>query len=170
MIKIEFENQTWTIPDSWQDIRLTDYEKWYLRKPETKQEYVQFVADVCKIDTQMLLDAPAQVFNIITDTIGFIFDNEPEPSNKVNVDGRDYFVSFSDKLTLGEWVDIESVLGSDSTGKLSEILAILCRPAGEKYNPDNADERTAIFRNLTCDKVLPLVGFFYSKREDQKRF
>ena len=51
-----------------------------------------------------------------------------------------------------------------SSSKLSEMLAILCRPAGEKYNPDLAGERQAMFGDLTCDKVLPLIGFFLLKK------
>lgn len=165
MIKLEFENTSILIPEGWHDIKLSDYEKWSGQKPETKKQYVNFVAGVCNIDANVLLEAPAQVFDIIIDAIRFIFDSEPEASNKMNIDGRDYFVSFSDKLTLGEWVDIEGVIGSESTSKLSEMLAILCRPAGEKYNPDLAAERQAMFRAMTCDKVLPLIGFFLLKKK-----
>ncbi|MDR1091322.1 MAG: hypothetical protein LBL79_09625 [Prevotella sp.] len=165
MIKLEFENMSLVIPEGWHEVKLADYERWNTQKPETKQEYVRFVADVCNVEASVLLEAPAKVFDIITGTIRFVFDSEPEPSNRVNIGGKDYFVSFSDKLTLGEWVDIESVIGSESTGKLSEMLAILCRPAGEKYNSDLAGERQAMFRNLTCDKVLPLIGFFLLKKK-----
>jgi hypothetical protein len=165
MIKIEFEHLSWEIPDSWKDIPLADYEKWYLQKPATTHEYIAFVADVCKIDAGQLLELPAQVFEAIAGAIGFVFDNEPEPSNRVNIGGKDYFVSFADKLTLGEWVDIEGVLESDSPHKLSEILAILCRPAGEKYDPDNADKHLDMFRNLPCDKALQLVSFFLLKKK-----
>ncbi|MFT4224706.1 hypothetical protein [Dysgonomonas sp.] len=164
MIKLEFENKSIVIPEGWHDIKLSNYERWNAQKPETKQEYVSFVASVCNVDAGVLLEAPAQVFDIITDAIRFVFDSEPEPSNKVNIDGKDYFVSFSDKLTLGEWVDIESIIGGESASKLSEMLAILCRPAGERYNSDLAGERQTMFADLTCDKVLPLIGFFLLKK------
>ncbi|GAB6007508.1 hypothetical protein [Dysgonomonas reticulitermitis] len=164
MIKLEFENTSIVIPEGWHEVKLADYERWNAQKPETKQEYVRFVADVCNVEANVLLEAPAQVFDIITEAIRFVFDPEPEPCNKVSIGGKDYFVSFSDKLTLGEWVDIESIIGSESISKLSEMLAVLCRPAGEKYNSDLAEERQTMFRNLTCDKVLPLIGFFLLKK------
>ncbi len=164
MIKLEFENKSIVIPEGWHEVKLADYERWNAQKPETKQEYVSFVASVCNVDAGVLLEAPAQVFDIITDAIRFVFDSEPEPSNKVNIDGKDYFISFSDKLTLGEWVDIEGIIGGESTSKLSEMLAVLCRPAGEKYDPDFAGERQTMFADLTCDKVLPLIGFFLLKK------
>lgn len=165
MIKLEFDNTSLIIPEGWHEVKLSDYERWSGQKPETKQDYVAFVANVCNVDANVLLEAPAQVFDIITDAIRFVFDSEPEPSNKINIGGKDYFVSFSDKLTLGEWVDIESIIGSESTSKLSEMLAILCRQAGEKYSPDLAEERQAMFADQTCDKVLPLIGFFLLKKK-----
>jgi hypothetical protein len=170
MIKLEFENTSLVIPEGWHEVKLADYERWNAHKPETKQEYLRFAADVCNVEVNVLLEAPIQALDIITGAIRFVSSYGPEPSDKVNIGGKDYLVSFSDKLTLGEWVDIESVIGSESTGKLSEILAIVCRPAGEKYNSDLAEERQAMFRNLTCDKMLPLISFFYSKRKDPTRF
>lgn len=169
MIKIEFNDVTIKVPDCWADIKLCDYEKWHLSKPETKAEYVQYVADVCGIDVNVLLEAPTQVFDIITENIRFVFDNEFEPANKITIDRQDYFVSLSDKLTLGEWVDIEAILGSDSPHKLSEMLGVLCRPAGEKYNIENTAARTGMFKSQPCDKVLPLISFFlFKKRESEQ--
>ena len=165
MMKIEFDNVKLDIPTSWGDINLSDYEKWYLLKPENRFEMVQYVADICKIDAKLLMQSPTQIFDIISDAIHFVFDQDFEPQNKCNIDGTDYFISFSDKLTLGEYVDIESVLESDSDNKLSELLAILCRPAGEKYNPDLTEERSLLFKNISCDKVLPLISFFLLKKK-----
>jgi hypothetical protein len=170
MIKIEFDNKKLNIPSHWEDIPLGDYERWYLHKPETKADYVDFVAEVCKIDKELLLNSPAQLFSIITDAIQFVFESEFTPVNHIEIDDKKYFVSFSDKLTLGEWIDIESVLeNEDETGKLSEILAILCRPAGEAYDPDKTAQRKELFRTQPCDKVLPLVSFFLlrKKRSDE---
>jgi hypothetical protein len=84
----------------------------------------------------------------------------------VKIDGTEYFISFADKLTLGEWVDAEGVINGESECKLSELLAILCRPVGEKYNPDLTAVRTAMFKDLPCDKALPLVSFFLSRKRE----
>lgn len=164
-MKIEFDNVCLEIPDSWKDIKLSDYERWYLLKPETKVEYIQFVADVCKIDAKILLNAPAQIFEMVTACIQFIFDVDFEQSNKIEIDKVTYLISTDKKLTLGEWVDVESTLESDSTTKLSELLAIVCRPVGEVYNPDISEERVAVFKNLTCDKTMPLIAFFLHKKQ-----
>lgn len=181
MIKIEFENNTLHVPEGWHEIKLSDYEAWNTSKPETKMDYVHFVAQVCKVDANLLLESPTELFDIIIEALDFIFDSasEPQPSHKVKIDGLDYFVSLSDKLTLGEWVDVESVLNEspedqnegegEQKGKLSEMLAILCRPAGEKYNADLTEERATMFRRQTCDKVLPLLAFFlFKKRKSEE--
>ena len=165
MIKIEFNDTKLEIPNSWQDLKLGDYEKWFMQKTQTKTDYVHFVADVCKIDAAFLLDSPAQLFEIIVQHIQFIFDTDLPPSNRANIEGEDYYVSLSDKLTLAEWVDVESVLNSESNTKISEILAVLCRPAGETYDSDKLEQRAEQFRNLTCEKALPLINFFLYKKK-----
>lgn len=164
-MKIEFDDVKLEIPGSWKDIKLAEYEKWCTLKPETRFEMVQYVADICKIDADVLLQAPTQVFNAITKAIQFIFNQDFEPVNKCSIDGKDYLISFSDKLTLGEYVDVEDVFENDGENKLSGILAILCRPEGEKYDPDLTEERKNMFKNISCDKILPLISFFLLKKK-----
>lgn len=164
MMTIEFDNQRLQVPSGWNDITLGDYEKWHLKKPQTKSDYVRYVADVCGLDADVLLNAPTQLFTVITEAIGFVFDTEFEPKCVAEIDGRKYFVSLSDKLTLGEWVDVEAVMEGDDQNKLSELLAILCRPAGEDYNSDLTAERKELFMAQSCEKLLPLVSFFLFKK------
>ena len=165
MIKVEFNDLKLEIPESWEEIKLATYERYYMQSPETKMEQVAFIAGLCNIDINILLESPTQVFNTIAGITDFVFDNELPPSNNVKISGIEYFISFADKLTLGEWVDAENVISSDSEYKLSELLAILCRPIGEKYNPDLAAGRADMFKNINCDKALPLISFFLSKKK-----
>ena len=82
MMKIEFDGVKINVPNSWNDITLEEYEKLYLLKPETKLEYIQYVADVCRIDAKLLINSPTQLFEIVSNAIQFIFDNDFEPVNK----------------------------------------------------------------------------------------
>lgn len=168
MIKVEFNDVKIEVPESWKDIKLAKYEKLYLHHPQTKQEQVAFIAGVCSIDVNLLLDSPAQVFNTIASIVDFVFDSGLPPAANVKIDGTEYFISLADKLTLGEWIDVENIITGDSETKLSEMLAILCRPVGEKYNPDLAAARAAMFRNLPCEKALPLISFFLSKKRESE--
>ena len=146
MLKIEFNNTKLEIPSSWSDITLADYEQWFNVHPADKMEYIRLVADICKLDADVLLESPTQLFDVIAETIQFVFEPQVEPSHKVNIDGTDHFITLSDKLTLGEWVDIESTFDSASTTKISEVLAIVCRPAGEASNARIRSNRTETFR------------------------
>ncbi|WP_029902362.1 hypothetical protein [Prevotella sp. 10(H)] len=168
MLKIEFNEQKISVPQSWEEISLADYEKWFMHKPEDKMEYVRLIADICKTDSELLLNSPTQLFETISGALQFVFDTEFDPATKVNIGGQDYFISLSDKLTLGEWIDIEETLNSDSETKISEILAIVCRPAGESYNTDTAAERKELFRKLSCDKALPLLAFFLHRKKESE--
>lgn len=168
MIQIEFNDTKISVPDCWQDITLGDYEKWFMQKPDDKLGYIRLVADICKIDTDLLLDSPTPLFEVISQTISFVFDTDVAPSHKVKIDRTEYFISLSDKLTLAEWVDVEAVLDSRSQTKISELLAIVCRPLAEKYNADTIELRKEQFRNLSCDKALPLLSFFLHKKKESE--
>ena len=168
MLQIEFNDQKISVPQSWADLCLADYEKWFKHHPEDKMEYVHFIAGICKLDSEWLLHSPTQLFDAISEAVSFAFDTDFEPATRVNIDGRDFFISLSDKLTLGEWIDIEETLNSDSETKISETLAIVCRPAGESYNPDTAAARKEVFRNLSCDKALPLLAFFLHRKKESE--
>lgn len=168
MIRIEMGDTSFRIPDNWGDIRLGDYEKWFNQSPDNKLDYIKFVADICKIDVNLLINSPAQLFDIISQSTEFVFNTEVTPSNKVRIEGNDYYIAPSDKLTLGEWVDIESTIESDSETKISEILAVICRPAGEAYDIEKMELRKAMFRNLTCEKALPLIAFFLRRKKESE--
>lgn len=168
MLEIEINNQKISVPESWADLSLADYEKWFKHIPQDRTEYVQMMADICKLDADQLLNSRPQQFNAVSDAIRFVFNVDMEPVTHINIDGRDYFISPSDELTLGEWIDIEQTLESDSLTKISETLAIVCRPAGESYNPDTAAARKEVFRNLPCDKALSLVAFFLHKKKESE--
>jgi len=163
-IKIEFDDTVIEVPRGWEHISLSDYERVCLLKPETRLEFIQYVADICKIEASVFIKAPVQLFELVSNAIEFVFKPDFEPCNKIEIDGVEYTISFADKLTLGEWVDFEAVIESDSETKLTELLAILCRPKGEKYDPDLTDKRIEVFKNLSCDKALPLISFFLLKK------
>jgi len=164
-IKIEFGDTVIEVPRGWEHISLSDYERICLLKPETKLEFIQYVADICKIEASVFIKAPVQLFELVSNAIEFIFKPDFKPCNEIEIDGVKYTISFADKLTLGEWVDFEAVIESDSETKLTELLAILCRPKGEKYDPNLIDKRIEVFKNLSCDKALPLISFFLLKKK-----
>ncbi len=166
MIKLSFDDKQISVPQSWSDIRLGEYERWFRAEPETRMQQVQLVADVCGIDVDVLLNNPTQIFDTITDIVKFVFEEyNGEASNRIEINGDVYAIAFTEELTLAEWVDIESVFESGSESRLSDILSILCRPAGECYNSKTSESRKELFRNLPMDKALPVLAFFLQQKE-----
>jgi len=168
-MKLEFNDTVLHVPASWAEITLGDYERWFMKQPESKMEYVDFIAAICKVESCVLLDSPTQVFNIIVETLSFVFQENFEPANRVEIDGQKYSVSFSEELTLAEWVDVESVLDGESDTKISELLSVLCRPYGEKYDAKTSESRRETFRSLPCDRVMPLVAFFLRRKAESEK-
>lgn len=160
MKRIKYNGIEIEVPESWEDITLGFYETFYTEKPETARERAAFVAKICKVDADLLLSWPAEVFNRIVEYIDFLFkDNPASPSPVVEVGGVNYIVPIEDELSLGAWVDADEV---QKTGEnvLSNILAIVCRPAGEVYDYKNNEARRAMFAALPVSKVLAVLAFF----------
>jgi hypothetical protein len=160
MVKIEYNNTQIVVPESWADVTLGTYEKFYKIKPETHRERVAQTALVCSIDPELLFGWPTEVFNEVIKIADFIFKPDTtEPTPIVEAGGVNYVVSLEDSLTLGEYVDADEVQ-KQSEAVLSNILAIVCRPAGEAYNPINSEARAAMFAALPVEKVLGVLAFF----------
>lgn len=169
-MNLEFNGHVWNIPESWADIVLQDYEKWFLMKPETRRETAVFVADVCKIDPKDLFNAPLEVFDLITSTIDFVF--KPDilgTANKFELNDIEYFASTSQSMCLGEYVDTEGILEGALENPLCELLSIVCRPVGEAYDANKTEERKELFKSLTMDKALPVIAFFLHKKKSSER-
>lgn len=160
MVQIEYNTVKIEVPESWDDITLGFYETFYTEKPEAARERAALVAKICKVDADLLLSWPAEVFNRIVEYIDFLFkDNPASPNPVVEVGGVNYIVPIEDELSLGAWVDADEV---QKTGEnvLSNILAIVCRPAGEAYDYKNNEARRAMFAALPVSKVLAVLAFF----------
>ena len=160
MVQIEYNKTKISVPQSWDDITLGFYESFYAERPETSRQQVAMVAKICNTEAETLLAWPTEIFDRIVEYIAFIFrDNPAQPCPYIETGGVKYMVSIEDELCLGEWVDIDEV---QKTGEnlFSNILAIVCRPAGEEYNARNNESRAALFAALPVSKVLGVLAFF----------
>lgn len=162
MKKITIENTTYKIPTSYQDITLGDYESWFDFEATNSYERIKLVSLITKIPYDVLMELPTSVFSYLASEVSFPFSkgfDYFEKLNEIVVDGISYSIGYKDEITLAEWVDVEAVLQQDEN-RLSEILAIVLRPIGEKYNSKNNPLRIALFRDITLDKAFPLFAFF----------
>lgn len=166
MLTLSFDDKQMNIPQSWADIRLSDYEGWFRSEPKNRMDQVKFVANICAIDVDVLLNNPTGLYDVITDSLGFVFDDyQGQTANCIAIGDTTYAIAIANELTLAEWVDVESVFESESETRLSDILSVICRPLGELYDSKKSDGRKLLFRNLSMDKVLPLLAFFLQQKQ-----
>ena len=166
MQKIKTATTVVNVPDSWSEITLADYQRWYIHPPQSHAEHLACMAGLCRTDAEVLQKLPRKDFEELVQTLQFTADRDLPPSRKIKIDGKEYFIISSDDLTLGEWVDVDAVLGDDENlTKLSDMLSIICRPAGEEYNHKTAKERAQLFRQQPCSKMIPLVSFFFHREQ-----
>ena len=160
MKRIRIDNQTVKVPENWNEITLGFYETWYHKKPLTNREKVELTAQICQTEPERLLSAPAKTFNRIAELLSFAFtNNTPTPTPSITIKGIRYTISAGDELTLAQWVDADEVQKSGEK-PLSGLLAIVCLPPREKYDPARFDERQQLFASLKMSEALGVLGFF----------
>lgn len=157
------------IPTSWKEIKLSNYEKWYMMQPSSHQETVALVSFVLDIEVEEVLSMPISMFNDVVNVLSFIEHFPDKVDNQIMIGDELYSITPTDKMTTAEYVDIDSLFANDESEKLSKALAILCRKRDEKYDSDLIEERQKIFADLTMDSVYPLIAFFLSKGEIYQR-
>lgn len=160
MSTIEYDGHTLHVPTTWDDIKVGHYETFWQERPNTARERVALIATICKVDAALLLAWPADVFNVLVEKTAFLFQDAPaEPNPGIAIDGNIYVVAVEDKLSLGEYLDAGYVQKNEPA-MYSNLLAVLCRPVGEEYNPNNNEARTAMFAALPVSKVQGVLAFF----------
>jgi len=158
----------WNVPTKWNDITLKIYqeiEKYYEDK-ETKEFDVREVLHILtNKDWDEINALPAEFLDTILTHLIFLTTTPEvgEASNKIVVDGVEYKINVMEKLKLGEYVAVDTVLKADKHDYAS-ILAILCRKEGEiydsTYEAEVFDKRKEMFENQPVTKILPIVSFF----------
>lgn len=151
-----------TIPQSWSDITLGDYEQWSLQKTDDYNQLVDYVCTICKLDRAEIEQYPCEVFNDIVSTIDFVFSPNFAPCDSVFWKGTLYKLNTYEKMPLSEYVDIDAVLKGDNKNYISDTLAIVLRPEDEPYDAQKTYERAQLFRTIPCEKIMPVVAFFLS--------
>lgn len=160
MIRVEYRDLRVDVPSSWGDITLREYESINFSEYKTRRDKVDLIARLCKKESSDMLTLPVDVFNRIAGIVSFLFDaNLGEPCTSIEIEGITYTLNTEDRLTLGEWVDVEEVQkGGDNV--MSNVLAIVCRPVGEEYDCARNEERAELFGALPVSKTLGVLAFF----------
>lgn len=169
MVELEYKGVKIQIPENWDDITLAEWDRIYRQRPKSGPERVAFVAQLCKVDEDTVRSWPYEIFNMMVARTRFVFGANPyAPASEITLDGVRYIIAVEDDLTLGEWIDAEEAQKAGDA-VLANVLAVVCRPAGEAYDYRINDKRRAMFEALPTSSVLPLLGFFlHCKQQSDK--
>lgn len=165
----------WKVPTRWEDLTLKTYqdiERYY--KDGDKEFNVIDVLDILTDKTRdEINELPAEFLEIILTHLSFLTTapEVDEPSNKITINGETYAVNVMEKLKVGEYVAVDTILKNDRHDYAS-ILAILCRKQGEvydsKYEAEIFEDRKKMFEEQPVIKILPIVNFFCSYTQRQR--
>jgi len=148
------------VPTSWHDITLGVYENVHGLRPVTYREYVSMLAKMCSIDENILRNWPSEIFDKILQDVSFIFkDSDVQPTPVCKIGEDTYVVATDERITLGEWVDADEAQ-KNGESVISNVLAIVCRPVGEIYDPTNNENRQRMFSDQPISNVQGVMSFF----------
>lgn len=157
----------WNCPRSWDGITLKTYQeidKFYKDK-ENKVDVREIIHILTNHTVDEVNELPMEFLDKILEQLQWL-QEEPkygEPTNKITIDGETYIVNIQEKLKVGEFVAVDSVL-KDDNNNYAAILAILCRKQDEPYDSKFENEvlpsRIKMFEDAKLMDVMPIVSFF----------
>jgi hypothetical protein len=173
-----------TIPESWQDVTLQQYLKFYnaMKPYDGAEEYSTKIVEVaayylCNIDANTLNKLPIDTFNEIAKTImDLILSGKKQELVKSFVLGeiKYGFINNLDHMTYGEYVDMVTY-SKDSYENAAILCSILYRPILEEnkgtykiedYKGTNQNQIELFYQKLTMDIVFGALAFFLNLQTD----
>jgi hypothetical protein len=175
------ETLTLKIPDSWGDIKLSQYQEYiqYVKQNPDDRAFkmiLNLISILTDTDIELFCRMPMDSIHQIHNNIKFM---EEEPSSKfiniIEINGIRYgFQKDLHKLTLGEWIDMEHyIVNGDVIDNLHYITAILYRKVVregdeyfdyeiEPYTDVQLEGRAKLFKyNVNIEQVYGIAVFFY---------
>lgn len=159
----------WTTPRSWDELTLKqfqDIERYYSDKDKKFD-----VREVLNLLTDHSIDEinnlPLDFVDKLLNELTWLHETPQfdEPTNKVEINGEKYIVNIQEKLKVGEYIAVDTIIKGDKHN-YSGILAVLCRKEGEiydsKFENEVVGERMKMWEKVPVVKVMPLISFFLS--------
>ena len=172
------ETKRVTVPESYQDVSVRQYKNMLsvVEKDVTEKEMSLLIVSVlCDIDRKDLDRADWADVHKVMERVSWLTE-EPDTTLDKNplireftLKGIDYgFIPNWNKLTLGEFSDLETYTGLGAYDNLESILSVLYRPIVKKsidsytlepYNPNYEKKQTML--ECKMDVAVSALVFFY---------
>ena len=157
---------SWSIPRGWGDLTLLQYQN--LERLYTSDEKFDFrgIIEALGEHNRSEIDSlPIEFAESLLSHLNWLYEspNFGEPTNKVEISGETYQVNIQNKLKVGEYVAVDSLIKQDRHN-YAAIMAILCRKPDEiydsKFENELLEDRIKMWEQVPVMKVIPIVNFF----------
>ena len=164
------------IPQEWSDVTLDEFIKLSELDINSFDNAIEYYLRMLVIFGNDNLEDIKEFLKIsdINDIIGQMSFLNTTPKQldlkSVVIDDVEYHLSDNlNKLTVGEYVSIESLIEKGKLTSISAIptiLSVILRPKGEEFNSDLVNSRIKLFKeNLNIEQVIKMSLFFFKWRE-----
>jgi len=172
-IKKEGKVKEFKLINSWADVDLSTWLKLIDFQTGTKtQEATESITLLTDIPKELVKELALSDVSIIMSKIGEMQAKQNTNLKRlIKINGVEYgFHPDLDKITLGEYADIESFIKNGIDKNLPELCAVLYRPVKEKKNNIYIIEaydgdirmRMEEMKKMTAEQVQSALVFFYT--------
>ena len=172
-IKKGKKTKSYKVISSWSEVTL---EKWLrladLEEAGASEEALGTITELSNIPKKLVKELSIGDVSAIMDRVGLL-QHQANSSLKriIEIEGVEYgFHPSLDRITLGEFADLETFLKMGIQKHLPEVMAILYRPIVEKKNniytiekyDGNIEIRTEVMKRMKAEEVQAALVFFWS--------
>lgn len=175
MIKIQIGNKSYSMPESWSELKLGRWIKaTSLAVGETDEisKNVALVSAIAGIPEDELLDLPATEFRKLQELSAALADLKPgTPAFELEINGVKYALATNiSQMTTAEFIDLDALVsnGDALASNLPIVMSIVYRPVGkdgrpERYRPQDVEARARLFEEeMTCSNVFGCLNFCWA--------
>ena len=163
---------TLNIPTTLKEITLEQYQQW-LKVADGKEMSLflqqKMIEIFCNTPLKSVLDIRANDVDVITNSIGSLFDNKTTFVDRFELNNKEFgFIYDLDKISLGEFVDLDKLTEWDLMHK---AMAVLYRPItfkkGNKYLIEDYESSSKYnMKNMRLDIVFGALVFFWNLNKE----
>ena len=165
------------VPMSLAGISLSTYQKWNKiseRNPDADDNFtkVKLLQTFCNLSIEDTYDIPLNSFDEVITHLSTLLDFNGDLIPTFTIEGADGvdvdfgFIPDLDKMTFGEWIDLDSYI--NDWEQMHKAMAVLFRPVtlglGKNYNIEKYEgsgKYSEVMKDMPLDVVLGAMVFFY---------
>lgn len=176
MNKITINEKVYEYPEKWEEVTFGMWEDFQMlldKKLDGELTYsydtmIDILGLITGVERDVYLNSPKQFFEQVFFSVKFLFDDTLSKipmSKNIQIDGELWVANEDPNITFGEWIDRDAVLENyPMNQKLSAMIAILLRPAGKSYSPEDLQTRQEKIKRQPVVNIYPLISFFLTKK------